>query len=157
MLDTNVVLDWFVFRDPATRTLAEAIERGHVVWLSCAEMRAELQLVLRHLPLGGRSFDPELVLTSWDRLSRPCRLATVLPPMRMRCSDPKDQMFIDLALAQGARWLLTHDRALLKLARRAGQQGLLIQPPKTWSLADAGPAPTCSAGANRPDEEKGAA
>jgi hypothetical protein len=41
-------------------------------------------------------------------------------------------MFIDLALSQGARWLLSRDRALLKLARKAAVSGLLIQTPEAW-------------------------
>jgi predicted nucleic acid-binding protein len=51
----------------------------------------------------------------------------------MRCTDPDDQVFIDLALACKARWLLSKDRALLKLARRARALGLSIQPPASWA------------------------
>jgi hypothetical protein len=36
---------------------------------------------------------------------------------------------VDLGLAQGARWLVTHDRALLRLARATRRQGLLVVKP----------------------------
>ncbi len=35
------------------------------------------------------------------------------------CSDPDDQKFLELALACGAAYLVTKDRALLELARRS--------------------------------------
>ena len=51
---------------------------------------------------------------------------------RLHCSDPDDQCFIDLALAQHARWLITHDRALLRLARRARAFGVEVLTPMLW-------------------------
>jgi predicted nucleic acid-binding protein len=41
------------------------------------------------------------------------------PACGLECRDPDDQTFIDLAVAAGARWLVTRDRALLELAREA--------------------------------------
>jgi predicted nucleic acid-binding protein len=38
---------------------------------------------------------------------------------QLLCSDPDDQVFLDLAVTRGASFLLSRDRALLKLARRA--------------------------------------
>ena len=53
-----------------------------------------------------------------------------MPAGPLQCRDPDDQMFIDLALAQRARWLLTRDRALLALARPAAAYGLEIAAPR---------------------------
>ena len=132
VLDTNVVLDAFVFGNTGVQPVIRAIESGVVRWLGCAQMRAELAHVLVHARLGDRQIDAEHVLTSWDALSQPAALEPILPTLRLRCTDASDQMFIDLALAQHARWLLTRDRALLKLARKAALLGLLIQPPEAW-------------------------
>ena len=55
-----------------------------------------------------------------------------LQVQRLRCTDADDQMFIDLAVSHRARWLLSRDRAVLKLARRAAKQGVLIMPPEAW-------------------------
>ncbi len=41
-------------------------------------------------------------------------------------------MFLDLAHAAGARWLLSRDRAVLRLARRAAALGLVIAKPEDW-------------------------
>jgi predicted nucleic acid-binding protein len=50
----------------------------------------------------------------------------------LRCKDPDDQVFIDLALHVGARWLFTKDAALLKLARRARQRGVGVTSLQQW-------------------------
>lgn len=135
VLDTNVVLDWFVFGNPGMQAPADAIGKGQLHWLACAEMRAELAHVLVHGHLGGRSALVEHVLTSYDSLSTSRMLPTLLSLQRPRCSDGSDQMFVDLALGHGARWLLTRDRALLKLARKTGPLGLRIVPPEAWAPA----------------------
>lgn len=135
MLDTNVVLDWFVFRNPGVAPLVQAIESGRLHWLSCAEMQAELAHVLAHGSFGGRLVDAEQVLTSSRTHCTWAALSNGLPAHRLRCSDVSDQMFIDLALEHGADWLLTRDRALLRLARKVALRGLRIGPPEAW-IAD---------------------
>ena len=60
--------------------------------------------------------------------------ASALPAaLGLQCSDPDDQKFLDLAHAQGAGWLLSRDRAVLKLARRAARFSLTITVPEGWS------------------------
>ena len=59
-------------------------------------------------------------------------LASLGATTRLRCSDPDDQMFIDLAMAHGANGLLTRDRAVLRLALRARSFGVLIATPEVW-------------------------
>jgi predicted nucleic acid-binding protein len=55
-----------------------------------------------------------------------------------RCGDPDDQKFLELALASGARWLLSKDNELLRLDRRTSHTGLFsIRLPQLWSVADA--------------------
>ena len=70
--------------------------------------------------------------------NRPTRTPVRPPPCR--CSDPDDQKFIDLALHAGARWLLSHDKAVLRLAAPARRLGLQILPPARWSMAGPGEA-----------------
>jgi len=48
-----------------------------------------------------------------------------------RCSDPDDQVFLELAQRAGVDWLLTRDRALLKLARAKHGLGFRIAAPET--------------------------
>ncbi len=135
VLDTNVVLDWLVFRDPRADKLGEALARGAVRWLSCAAMRAELAHMLASARLDRWSPDASAVLSVHDRLAVDHPLPAGLAIVRPRCSDPDDQVFLDLALAHCAGWLVTHDRALLRLARRVTRHGLVILPPQRWAVA----------------------
>jgi uncharacterized protein len=135
VLDTNAVLDAWVFHDPGMAPLLAAMQDGQVRWVACSDMRQELQHMLAHPTLARWKVKSEYVLACFDKWAvlsqRPA------PPSLpgLRCTDPDDQVFINLALATQARWLVTHDRAVLKLARRAQPQGLSIVRPQGWSLA----------------------
>jgi len=58
-----------------------------------------------------------------------------VPPrvIRLICRDPDDQMFIDLAVEAKARWLISRDRAVLALAKRARAFGVEILTPEAWT------------------------
>ena len=118
VLDSNVVLDWLVFRDPSSRGCAAAITSGRVVWVATSAMREELEHVLdsRQIRrLGSRSRRRS---GSVRTLGAACRSRSAArSSASVRCSDPDDQKFIDLALHLGANALLSRDRAVLRLAR----------------------------------------
>ena len=130
VLDTNVVLDWLVFRDAGVAPIAAAVEAGRLRWLATARMRDELADVLDRGHLARWQADAGSVLALFDRHATPRPAPS---PSRLHCSDPDDQVFIDLALAAKAPWLITHDRALLALARRARPLGVQILRPGAWS------------------------
>lgn len=129
VLDTNVVLDWLVFDDAGVAPLVAAVESGAVRWLATASMRTELTHMLAHASLARWSPDVEQALTVFDRYTLVCAAP---PPSHLVCSDADDQVFVDLAVAQQAAWLVTHDRALLKLARRARGRGVAVVTPTGW-------------------------
>jgi predicted nucleic acid-binding protein len=133
VLDTNAVLDWLLFRDHRVQPLAGALEAGALVCMACPAMRTELSDVLARPALARCNRDPARVLAEFDRhaLMRADPLALPAPPLRP--SDPDDQVFVDLALDSGARWLLSHDRALLKLANGARSHGLTVLRPTAWT------------------------
>ena len=136
VLDTNVVLDWLLFADPSSASLAEAIRLGKVRWIATPAMRDELAEVLRRGLAVSRGADPPALLAAWDAHVQVFAEAAPLPgALALHCTDPDDQKFIDLAYGAGARWLLSHDRAVLRLARRAAAVGITITVPKRWSAA----------------------
>jgi predicted nucleic acid-binding protein len=131
VLDTNTVLDWLVFDDTSVTAVVAAIEGGRLRWLACGAMRDELVRTLAYRSLARWKPDSERALSIFDRYVEP--VAQPSPaPLNLRCSDPDDQVFIDLALAHQARWLLTHDRALLRLAKRARMRGICITQARHW-------------------------
>jgi uncharacterized protein len=138
VLDTNVVLDWLLFADTACAPLVTAIERGELCWIATRPMRDELEHVLASAAAPRWRERAPLILAGWDRWAQlePEPLPAG-PAGRLRCTDPDDQKFIDLAIVAGARWLVTRDRALLKLARRSRPLGVGVLRPDAWSdLAD---------------------
>jgi predicted nucleic acid-binding protein len=132
VLDTNVVLDWLAFRDPVGAAIEGALTSGRCRWLCTRAMRDELADVIARETLQRWEIDGAAVLAVFDALGvdvgTPAPCAAASP----RCSDPDDQMFIDLAIARGAHALLTRDRALLRLASRARGSGVLIATPREW-------------------------
>jgi predicted nucleic acid-binding protein len=130
VLDTNVVFDWLLFAEPSVAGLVAAVRERRVRWLATAPMRAELTHVLGRGLADARGVDPVEVLRAWDTFA--CEVAPPPVGCRLRCSDADDQKFIDLALHAGASWLVSRDRALLRLARRAALIGLPIVTPERW-------------------------
>ena len=136
VIDTNVCLDLFVFRDPRWAPLLAALESGRVRAVTRADCRDEYRIVLHypHLPLddatrpqAAERFDALIEVVA------PTSRALRLPA----CTDRDDQKFLELALASRARWLLSKDNELLKLDRRTRSAGLFaIRLPQLWSMAD---------------------
>lgn len=135
VLDTNVVLDWLVFANRDVALLQRAVLDGKLVWLSCPAIRAELARMLGHASLSGWRPDAAAALATHDRLAKlrpdPGPLGADAP----RCSDPDDQLFVDLAITSSARWLLSRDKALLKLGRRLRPRRIEVLTPLAWSAA----------------------
>lgn len=134
VLDTNVVLDWLVFDDASAHPWVHALMDGALAWLATESMQAEWERVLTYKNVASRRPCADL-LDVWQRHARRCPHP---PDCGLRCADPDDQVFIDLAMAQQARWLLTKDKALLALGRRAwSMAGLRVVTPSEWA-ADQG-------------------
>jgi hypothetical protein len=96
-------------------------------------MREELIDVLtRGLrgPSGMASWDT--LRPHWDEWATEVDAPPALPIHFPRCTDIDDQIFVDLALGRGAHWLVSRDRAVLKLARRCGSLGLSVLTPEQW-------------------------
>ena len=137
VLDTNAVLDWLVFDNPASQPIAQAIVSGDVHWIVNAAVRDELAHVLARGVVDHWQPDLPRLWHTWERhttlIEQPPQGS---PQRRPQCTDADDQKFVDLALDTGAQWLVTRDRALLKLARRARSLGLAIVAPERFTLAE---------------------
>ena len=131
VLDTNAVLDCWLFQDPRAEMLREALEQGHLRWRATPEMLAELAAVLVR-PMAMRWNTQRECLLSHDLSCRAILTATPTNPADLRCTDPDDQKFLDLAMQLRAPWLVTRDRALLRLKRRSASQGVAILVPEHW-------------------------
>ena len=128
VLDTNVALDLLVFADPSTQALRTALAEGSLQWLAAQEMRQEFERVLgypritRHLL--RQLMQASALLECFDAMTQRVERAA---SSGLRCSDPDDQMFIDLACAHGAL-LLSKDAAVLALRKRLATRGVAVCP-----------------------------
>ncbi|MDG2537879.1 PIN domain-containing protein [Dyella jiangningensis] len=136
VLDTNVALDLFVFRDPAVSHLKDALQSGLVQAVVDDACRAEWLAVLDYPDF---SLSPEARQQAAQAFDRYALLLAAAPlPSRPdarlpRCADPDDQKFLELALLAGAQWLLSKDKAVLRLARRTAREGWFqILTPSAW-------------------------
>ena len=92
VLDTNVVMDWLVFRNPTCATWTQWFDTSGMRWLVSDAMREELAHVLERG--ATHTWEPSLVdvWRAWDRyavtvLAGPASGATT----RIRCTDGDDQ------------------------------------------------------------------
>ncbi len=118
VLDTNIVLDLLLFKDPATQALKQALASAKIQWLSTQAMRDELERVLGYPKIMARMAVAEMgadkVLQQFDTQAL---LVDVAPKASVTCRDPDDQKFIDLAVLHKAT-LLSKDRAVLCMKKR---------------------------------------
>lgn len=134
VLDTHVWLDLLHFNDPRCATLARAVEAGAVEAVVDARTRTEFERVLGYRQLALEVPRRLELLNAYDRRALFCD-ATAPVPALPRCGDTDDQMFLELAAATGARWLVSRDTEVLALAARMRRDGrFVIVTPGDWTL-----------------------
>ena len=128
VIDTNIVLDLWLFEDPATIPLRAALQSGAISHLATASMRDELERVLAYPHLVKRmarsNIQAQDILSRFDEY-----LLAAEPAAKAACTckDPDDQKFIDLAVAH-ATPLLSKDNAILCMKKRLLQSGVVLNP-----------------------------
>ena len=129
VLDTNIWLDWLVFKDVSLLHLKKAVAEGQTEIFIDAACEAELERVLAY-DLAKHTLDADAqsaCLAECRRIAQ-CIDITASEAQRKllpRCADPDDQKFLELALAARADVLVTKDHKLLELARRTPMFAIL--------------------------------
>ena len=141
VLDTNIVLDCLVFRDAATSELMAAIEAQRVQALVHQYTLDELERVLAYpqcrLAVTGQQQVLQRYLATATVASMPDgfnRNDLLLPAGFPRCRDRDDEPFLALAYHTHADGLITKDKAVLKLRRKARKFGVAILTPADFSF-----------------------
>ena len=128
VIDTNIVLDLWLFEDPATVPLRAALLSGAISHLATTSMRDELARVLTYPHLIKRmaksNIQAQDILNRFDEHHLSAEPAA---KAHCTCTDPDDQKFIDLAIAHAVP-LLSKDAAILCMKKRLLQSGVVLNP-----------------------------
>jgi len=126
VLDTNIVLDLWLYQDPATPALQAALGDKTVRWLATQVMRDELERVLAYTHIVARmsasGITAEHILSRFDAHAQ---LMPIAAKAQFVCKDADDQKFIDLAAAHTAQ-LISKDKAVLTLRNRMARLGVAV-------------------------------
>ena len=127
VLDTNIVLDAFVFNDPAAEPIRRALANNELDWLVTQPMRDELVRVLAYPKIAARLAFYKLSASDvLARFDQHAHIVDVAPKASVTCSDADDQKFIDLAVQHRAL-LLSKDGDVLSMKKRLVAQGIRVQ------------------------------
>ena len=134
VIDTNIVLDLWLFEDPATIPLRAALQSGAISHLATDSMRDELERVLTYPHIIKRMAKSNIqapdILNRFDEYQLAAEPAA---KAACTCKDPDDQKFIDLAVARAVP-LLSKDNAILCMKKRLFQSGVVLNPSEIPAL-----------------------
>lgn len=125
ILDTNILLDILVFDDQRAHPLRAALSNQELDALVTEDTLDELIDVISRPQFSlDKQKQAEILLQwqSWSRLVKQSDLQ-VAP---WKCKDRDDQVFINLAFSFKPSTLISKDKLVLKLAKRAIKEEVII-------------------------------
>lgn len=125
VLDTNVILDWLVFRDTALEVLSRSLRSETAILVSHDPAVAELARVLAYPKLDLDVAQQADILAEYRRISVRVAFGRELPAGFPRCRDADDQHFLELACRTDAV-LVSRDKAVLALRSKARRLGVSV-------------------------------
>lgn len=138
VLDSNIWVDILIFDDAVARPIRAALEAGQLDAIISPACREELRRVLGYPQFARYAVDTQAALAWVDRVTR--SVADPEDGARVqgeafvpRCKDRDDQKFLALADAADVAYLVSKDRAVLKLKRRMAKYcDVAVLPPKQF-------------------------
>ena len=125
ILDTNILLDIFVFEDVRADRLRNAVLNRQIKTYSHQTSVEELRDVISRPLFALEEARQAEVMRQWQSLSQSIE-DPKLEPAPWKCQDPDDQIFLDLAFTVRPSILISKDNAVLKLATQALKEGVWI-------------------------------
>ncbi|QWD95160.1 putative toxin-antitoxin system toxin component, PIN family [Polynucleobacter sp. MG-Unter2-18] len=125
VLDTNILLDIFVFNDKRTIHLKQAIMDGIIQVITSQKTLLELADVISRPLFNLDEVAQASILAQWQSFAQ-MHDDSNLAPAPWKCQDPDDQIFLDLAYQLRPTLLISKDNAVLQIASRAASEDILI-------------------------------
>ena len=133
VLDTNIVLDWLVFSHVSMNALQKGTEGRRITVITYPPALDELRRVLTYPQFKLDASRQSEVLDAYQALAATATLPEgfsldhlMLPAKFPRCRDRDDEHFLALAYHTGADALVSKDKAVLRLRKRARIFGVNI-------------------------------
>ena len=125
VLDTNVILDLLVFKDPSAEPIRLLLDANQVDAVRTLASMAELIDVIGRPTFKLSRADQEAIVQAWESRSRLLE-NTAIEPAPFTCRDRDDQVFIDMAFSIRPALLLSKDLRVLELQAIARRHGVDI-------------------------------
>ena len=125
ILDTNILLDIFIFEDVRANPLRNAVLNHQIKTYSSQATVEELADVISRPLFSLEEEQQAEIIGQWKSLSQSIE-DLKLEAAPWKCQDPDDQVFLDIAFTLRPSILISKDNAVLKLATRAFKEGVLI-------------------------------
>jgi putative PIN family toxin of toxin-antitoxin system len=125
VLDTNILLDIFVFNDERGIHLKQAIVNEGIVAIASQKTMLEFTDVISRPLFKLDEATQVAVLSQWQSIALQYDDSD-LAPAPWICQDPDDQIFLDLAYRLRPAILISKDNAVLNIAGRAAHEDVLI-------------------------------
>jgi putative PIN family toxin of toxin-antitoxin system len=125
VLDTNVILDLLVFKDPSTEPIRLLLDAKQVDAVRSEASMLELIDVIQRPIFKLSREEQDIILQAWESVTRLLE-NTAIKAAPFTCRDPDDQVFIDMAYSIRPAFLLSKDLRVLELRVIAKHHGLEI-------------------------------
>ena len=125
VLDTNILLDIFVFNDERAVDLKQAILEQSIQVVASQKTLEELTDVLSRPLFKLDEESQAAILVQWKSIAHQVDDSN-LAPAPWKCQDADDQIFLDLAYQLRPAILISKDNAVLQIASQAAPENILI-------------------------------
>jgi putative PIN family toxin of toxin-antitoxin system len=125
VLDTNILLDIFVFNDERALHLKKVLFDKTRHFVASQKTIEEFADVISRPLFKLDKQTQAAILAQWQSIAEQ-RDDSNLAPAPWKCQDPDDQIFLDLAYQLRPTILISKDNAVLQIARKAASEDILI-------------------------------
>ena len=125
MLDTNVILDLLVFKDPTAEPIRHLLDAKLVDAVRSEASMLELIDVIQRPMFKLSREEQDIILQAWESVTRLLENAAI-ESAPFTCRDLDDQIFLDMAYSIRPALLLSKDLLVLELRTRAKPHGVEI-------------------------------
>lgn len=125
VLDTNIILDLLVFKDPSAEPIRLLLDAKLVDAIRTSASMAELMDVIGRPTFKLSREDQETIVQAWESSTRLLENEAI-EPAPFTCRDLDDQVFLDMAYSIRPALLLSKDLRVLELQTIAKRHGIEI-------------------------------